>query len=240
MQFRATRTNTYIRLDPRTKFIVLFFVGFYMFSIPGNVIEASIMAVVGGLLVASGQWRSAVKMTAVYACMLLLDIFVSPFLSGAFSTLFYTVVRLARMLLPIMGAALLLIRTTTVSEFITAFRKMHLPDAFIIPVSVMFRFIPTVSEEWSAIRNAMRFRGIGLSAKSVLTKPMSTLEYMLVPMLMSTATISGDLAAASLSRGLESGSERTCVQQVRFGALDVAVLLACLGLLIVWGVDKFG
>lgn len=240
MEFSATNKKTRVWLDPRTKFVMLFFVGFYIFSMPRPIVEASIMGALTLLLLVSGQWRTAAKLFAVYAVMLLLDLTVSPLLSGGFSTLFYTVVRLARLLLPIMAAAFLLIRTTTVSEFIAAFRKMHLPDAFIIPVSVMFRFIPTVSEEWWAIRNTMRFRGIGVSAKSVLTNPMGTLEYMLVPLLMSTATISGDLAAASLSRGLESGAERSCVHQVRMGWLDILLLLGCVGLLVVWGVQKFG
>lgn len=240
MQFSATVQNTRLRLDPRTKFFFLFFVGVFSFSAPKPGMEAAVMATAAALLLPGGQWRAAAKLAAVYTVMLLLDVLVSPLLGGWFATLFYTVVRLARIMLPMIAAALLLIRTTTVSEFIAAFRKMRLPDAFIIPVSVMFRFIPTVSEEWRAIQSAMRFRGIGVSAKSVLANPMGTLEYMLVPLLMSTATISGDLAAASLARGLESGVQRTCVRQIRLGWLDYALLLGCLGLAILLGVDKLG
>ena len=137
-------------------------------------------------------------------------------------------VRLARLLLPIIAAALLLIRTTTVSEFIAAFQKMHLPDAFIIPMSVMFRFILTIAEEWHSIRSAMRFRGIGISLKTILLNPVHTVEYTLVPLLMSTAIIANDLAAASLARGLESGVPRSCIRRVKLGAADVVVLLYCI------------
>jgi energy-coupling factor transport system permease protein len=76
----------------------------------------------------------------------------------------------------------------------------------------------------------MRFRGIGVSAKSVVKQPMQMLEYMLIPLLMSTATISGELAAASLARGLDSGAPRSCMAQVHMGLLDCALLLGCMAL----------
>ena len=235
MQFSSTNPKSYLWLDPRTKFIMLFFVGIYVFSAPPPILEASIMGVLALLLLAGGQQRAAIRLAFVYAVLLLLDLLAAPLLGGAFHALYYTVVRLTRLLLPIIAAALLLIRTTTVNEFIAAFRKMHLPDAFIIPVSVMFRFIPTVSEEWRSIRNAMCFRGIGISAKAVLRNPLRTLEYTFVPLLMSTATIANDLAAASLAHGLESGVKRSCIRQVNMGLLDVLLLLYCSTLVAIRG-----
>lgn len=86
-------------------------------------------------------------------------------------------------------------------------------------------FIPTISEEWHSIRDAMRFRGIGISVRSVLTKPMMTLEYTMVPLLMSTATISDELAAASLSRGLDADTKRTCIEDVRLRTQDYLLIL---------------
>lgn len=62
-------------------------------------------------------------------------------------------------MLPIFMAGILLMKTTSVSEFMLSFERMHLPNKLIIPLSVMFRFIPTISEEWHSIRDAMRFSG---------------------------------------------------------------------------------
>jgi energy-coupling factor transport system permease protein len=140
------------------------------------------------------------------------------------------------MLLPLYMTGILLVRTITVTEFIAAFRKMRLPDAFIISFSVMFRFIPTIHEEWTSIRNAMKFRGIGISVRNVATKPVMTLEYMLVPLLMSTATIATELAAASLARGLDSGGKHTCIVDVRFRFQDYLVVLFCVAMLVWWRV----
>ena len=46
------------------------------------------------------------------------------------------------------------VTTTTVSEFVAAMERLHLPQQITIPMSVMFRFFPTVAEEWSAIGDA--------------------------------------------------------------------------------------
>lgn len=54
------------------------------------------------------------------------------------------------------------VTTTTVSEFVAAMERLHLPQQITIPMSVMFRFFPTVAEEWSAIGDAMRMRASAL------------------------------------------------------------------------------
>lgn len=48
------------------------------------------------------------------------------------------------------------VRTTTVSEFVASMKKLHLPEQIIIPMSVIFRFFPTVVEEYNAIGDAMK------------------------------------------------------------------------------------
>ena len=232
IQIAAVFNKSYFPLDVRTKFFLLFFIGFYIFTVPAFAMEIIIFTTLSVILTLNGQLRTVLKMGCIFVIMALLDVTVSPMISGSLSFLFNTVVRLTRLVFPIYLSAILLMRTTTVSEFIAAFRRMHLPDVIIIPISVMFRFIPTVSEEWQSIRNAMRFRGIGISAKAVVMHPMATLEYMLIPLLMSTATISDELAAASLSRGLDSGAPRTCITKVHLGFPDFIVLICCVGLVI--------
>jgi energy-coupling factor transport system permease protein len=230
VQLAATVQKTAFSLDPRTKFVVLFFVGYFTFTIPKLSAEIGVFCVLALLLALNGQKHTALKSSVLFALLLVLDVLLLPTIEGTPVFWIAVLARLARLVVPIYLAAMLLIRTTTVSEFIAAFRKLHLPDTFIIPVSVMFRFIPTVTEEWQSIRDAMRFRGIGVSARAVVRQPMQTLECMLIPLLMSTATISGELAAASLARGLDSGAPRSCMAQVRMGPLDYVLILACITL----------
>ncbi len=56
-----------------------------------------------------------------------------------------------------MGA--FLIASTTVSDFIASMKRMHVPENIVIPMSVIFRFFPTIGEENAAITDAMRMRG---------------------------------------------------------------------------------
>ena len=65
---------------------------------------------------------------------------------------------------------------------------------------------------------------------------MLILEYIMVPLLMSTATISEELAAASLSRGLDIGIKRTSIKEVYIGITDYILLLFMLGLSVAMGV----
>lgn len=225
MQLIEAARKPILRTDARTKFALLFGVGISSLMFPPFWLEAATFVLMALLLALNGQVKTSIKFTAVFLIMLLLDWTLSLKVSGGFAALFFTLVRFGRLMLPIFMSGILLMKTTSVSEFMLSFERMHLPNKLIIPLSVMFRFIPTISEEWHSIRDAMRFRGIGISVRSVLTKPMMTLEYTMVPLLMSTATIADELAAASLSRGLDADTKRTCIEEVRLRTQDYLLIL---------------
>jgi energy-coupling factor transport system permease protein len=122
-----------------------------------------------------------------------------------------------------MGPGLLmgyfLLTTTTVSEFIAVMEKVHLPRQIIIPLSVMFRFFPTIKEESLSINNAMRMRGIsfGKSKGSLL----SLMEYRFVPLFISCVKIGEELSCSALTRGLGSPVKRTNICKIGFGVSDL-------------------
>lgn len=225
MQLTEVAQQPILRIDARTKFALLFGVGISSLMFPPFWLEATTFALMALLLALNRRIQTSAKFTAVFLIMLLLDWTLSLKVSGGFAALFFTLVRFGRLMLPIFMAGILLMKTTSVNEFMLSFERMHLPSKLIIPLSVMFRFIPTISEEWHSIRDAMRFRGIGISVRSVLTKPMMTLEYTMVPLLMSTATIADELAAASLSRGLDADTKRTSIEDVRLRLQDYLLIL---------------
>ena len=105
-----------------------------------------------------------------------------------------------------------LVSTTTVSEFVAAMERMHVPEKIVIPMSVVFRFFPTVKEEYAAIRDAMKMRGI-----TTLRSPMKMLEYRVVPLMMSIAKIGEELSAAALTRGLGAPQKRTNICKIGLG-----------------------
>lgn len=110
----------------------------------------------------------------------------------------------------------------SVSEFITSMERMYVPSAITIPLSVMFRFFPTISEENLAISEMMKIR------KSK-TKRM---EYQLVPVMMSTVRIADELSQASMTKGLGGSDKRTHICKVGFRVQDY-VLILILGIMLI-------
>ena len=120
-----------------------------------------------------------------------------------------------------MGAYL--VNTTTVSEFMAAMERMHLPQKLSIPLSVIFRFFPTIGEEYGTIGDAMRMRGIRFGGG----KLSKMLEYRIVPLIVSCVKIGDDLSAAALTRGLGAPIRRTNICRIGFGVWDVLAMAVC-------------
>ena len=129
-----------------------------------------------------------------------------------------------------------LIATTSVSEFISAMERLHMPQAITIPMSVMFRLFPTIGAEWRSIRRAMRMRGIHLGG----AKASQVLEYQLVPMMTSTVRIGEELSASALTRGLGGPAQRTNICRIGFRAQDLFLLAGCLFVIVVWILELCG
>ena len=103
-------------------------------------------------------------------------------------------------------------------------KRMHVSEKIIIPLSVIFRFFPTIGEENRAIADAMRMRGIRFGGKH----PGRVLEYRLIPLMISIVKIGDELSAAALTRGLGAPVRRTDICKVGFHTQDFAMIVVCL------------
>jgi len=84
-------------------------------------------------------------------------------------------------------------------------------------------------EEWSAINDAMRMRGIRMRGG----KAGAMLEYRLVPMMMCSVKIGEDLSVSALTRGLDSSVKRTNTNKIGFHIQDVILLLFCFSIFVI-------
>lgn len=109
-----------------------------------------------------------------------------------------------------MGA--FLIASTSVSDFMAAMKRMYVSEKIVIPLSVIFRFFPTIGEENAAITDAMRMRGIRFGGKH----PGKMVEYRLIPLMISVVKIGDELSAAALARGLGAPVQRTDICKIGF------------------------
>lgn len=82
-----------------------------------------------------------------------------------------------------------------------------------------------IAEEWSAIGDAMRMRGVRFGGGKVG----AILEYRIVPMMICSVKIGEELSQAALTRGLGGPVKRTNICKLGFHVQDVIFLLICLG-----------
>jgi len=130
-----------------------------------------------------------------------------------------------------------IIESTSVRDFIAAMKKWHLSEKFIIPVSVVFRFLPTIREESISIKRAMKMRNIQFGNMQFWKNPGLYLEYRVVPLMISIAKIGEELSAAAITRGLVVGADRSSISVIKFNIYDLIVLIMCL-LITIFGIFR--
>ncbi len=225
-----------LRLDPRTK-LVLFLaviVGAFMNSSGrfAAYIFPAMCAVPVFMLAISGLWKRAAVFMLVFIAFWFLQKWAmtgtTGFLQSFLALNCYIVLRF----FPTAMMGMYMMSTTRVSEFMAAMQRMHVTDKITIPMAVLFRFFPTLTEEMRAINDCMRMRGILLGGK----KASRMLEYRIVPLMMCSAGIGEELSRAALTRGLKSGMARTNCCRIGFGPADAAVMLFSIAAIVLTGV----
>ena len=213
------------KIDPRTKLLLLVVINVVMMTgkITGIFVPVRIVfALIPFFLMIREKWfRGAFIYFCLYFYVFLLERYtlqdIHPVL---IIILLFTTGLLSRFLAGVMMAYYLM-KTTTVSEFVTAMERMHVPKVIVIPFAVMFRFFPTLKEEWQDVKNAMKMRGIGLAGRN----PLDVLEYVMVPILMSVSKIADELSAASMTKCLSVDGRRTHIAKIGFSFPDIVLAL---------------
>ena len=229
------------RLDPRTKLLLLLTVTTLMFSTGNtgvmNVVKPVLSVLPFLLLLSEGRWRTALKYLGLYALCFALERVALHVLTGLPAFLLLALTSIMTRFAPGIMVGAFLVASTSVSDFLAAMKRMRVSEKILIPLSVIFRFLPTIGEENAAIRDAMRMWGIRFGGKH----PGRMLEYRLVPLLMSIVKIGDERSAAALTRGLGGPGRRT--EQCGFWVdwQDVMLNLLCLpAVSVTLGVRWFG
>jgi len=220
-------------LDPRSKLAVFITACLSTFSGMSHVQELALFLLVCMTMLLCKKWRWIVIVCILYALMFLGDSFVVNRLSGIAQYAALLLCHITRFLLPLFSTFCVVTKTSAVGEYISAFMAMHMPGEVVIPVAVMFRFVPTVQEEWRTVTQAMKLRGMALSVKNVARRPLFMLENMLVPFLMQCSLVVDEMSAAVMARGFDKDRPRTSYLAVRMRGIDWLIVAASL-LITVW------
>lgn len=219
-------------LDPRSKIAVFISACLSAFSGLTHPQEFALLALCTAATLLCQKWKWAFYTCLVFALMFLCDLLLAPRLSGIPQNIVMLLCHLCRFVLPLLTAFHVVAHTSRIGEYISAFTQMRLPGEVIIPLAVMLRFVPTIQEEWQAVNQALRLRGMALTWKNMLRRPLQMMEYMLVPFLMQCSVIVDEMSAAVMARGFDKNTPRSSYAEVRMRALDWCVVAVSAGLLI--------
>lgn len=130
-----------------------------------------------------------------------------------------------RELIPGIIIGIYALRLTHSAEWISLFKKWRFPKFFIIPFSVIFRFFPTIREDYHQIRKAMAFRGIERGPIAFIKHPLQTFEFILIPLLMNASQVAQDLTLSALTKGLSIPKKQTSIINLRMTKVDLIYMV---------------
>lgn len=214
------------RPDPRAKLGLLLLWAVAVFLSPGLWYEIVMMLLAATYGIAVGKARLSVSMLALYAVMMSLMIAVSFLDTGVLKTMLSSFFMLVRKVFPCGLLAAVIVSTTHVNEFMSAFSRMRVPRQVTIPLAVMLRYVPAIREDWRFIKDAMRMRGVSPSLFGFLRRPGMTVECLYVPLMMGASNVADELSMASVARGIENPAQRTCFIHIEFRVSDGLLLAA--------------
>ena len=162
-------------------------------------------------------------LTVLYLLLCAFQWMVLPAAPGVVISCFSIFINYARRMYPCMMIGWLILKTVSLREFIVALRALHVPQTVIIPISVTLRYFPAIREESGYIRDAMKLKNLHGGEK---------VEAFVVPLMMSAVNTAEELAAAAVTRGIESPVKKTSTVKLHIGVMDCICILVAAGFLV--------
>ena len=124
------------------------------------------------------------------------------------------------LLIPMSFAAVLADRPA--GAVLEVLSSMRIPKIAGISAVILFRFFPTIRYELTAIRNSLKFRGVGTHLAGMLLHPYRNFKLTLIPLLIRTVKISEEMAAAAMVRGVTADNTVISFEKVQWRKRDTA------------------
>ena len=204
-------------LDPRAGIWLLLLanVGMFCEKYSWQGIAISVMLLL--LLVLYRQYTAALKGALVIIVSLPLLKYVFPLCPHFINMVFPVLINYTLRMLPCILAGILLVRSASMQKMIAAMRALHLPQCFITAMSTTLRYFPAVKEEFENIRSAAKLQNIPFTDR---------LECTIVPIMVSAANTSDEIAAAAAVRGIENPCKKTSYIGIHITRTDIIVMIS--------------
>lgn len=229
-------------VDPRTKLFLLLAMNIVMLNTSSGDFLPYLRFIIGFLpfvlLLTAERYKPAWVYLAMYLISHAVILYILDYTNGFLMMLLGFLSSMCTKFVPGGMLGVYFFSSTRVNEFVASMERMHVSQKVIIPVSVMFRFFPTVKEEVEGISDAMRMRKLGFSYFFI--KPVEILEYRLVPLMISVVNIGEDLSASALTRCLGYKNSRTNISRCGFGGVDYMLFAVGIAFILLYFLELGG
>ena len=199
-------------MDFRTKLIVLSGTVFLSATVSKNTVFCMLISFLLLYIAFQKEWKTAVRCSLLLSLVFVLRLYSKGNGLGILIPEMFLFI-ITRMTAVFMSA--LPIVKTQPGELRAIFKKLNVHRNFHLPLIFMLRFFPTVKYEFREIIESLRLRGI-CSWK----KPLTTVEYLFVPMIFSASKTAEELAAAAEVRGISAEGDHSSRRLIQFKKSD--------------------
>jgi len=211
-----------IKLDPKSQLLLLITVSGILIqckmSGPRIVLNIVLLCIPILFLLKDGKYWKAIRNAVLFSGGVLCQLFVLPNISGVSAILASFVIAMFVKIMPGIVLGFYMMSTIEASKLIASMECMKFPRTLTWTISLIFRFFPTVAEEFSAIRDCVRIRGV--RRRDLILHPIETVECIFVPLILSVVNIGDELLTATLTKGFSMHGDRSSIEVSEFKAID--------------------
>lgn len=212
--FRIDKKNSLRDIDPRVKIMIVLAFSTMLFCTAKQLTILLSLLMVLVIFLLSGMAKKSIKFILAYSIIVAFNYVLTLISIEALTVLLSAITYTMLKFIPMVMLSYWLFSTVKVNELIVALEQMKIPKSIILSLAVLFRFLPTVTEELGYIRDTMKMRNIDLSFSRAVLQPVKTTEYIMIPLLLRSVKISDELATAALTRGIDGDNKRTSLRKV--------------------------
>lgn len=217
-------------LDPRSKILVVLFLNIILFSANNQFVFIFNILLVLSLFFFSRQIKAGI-ICAVFISALLVIQYSATIINNQSLQITIAMLSFFTIKCSIVGiTAYWFTKTTKIGDLISSMQAIHLPKGLIVTFSVIFRFLPTVLQEFWYIKSTLKLRGVAINLKNIFTHPLRTIEFALVPLITRSMIIGNRLSSSAMARGLDLERCRSSYNIVSLGLGDFAFCSAVIAL----------
>lgn len=213
------------KYDLRTKLILLIGANILIFLGFGLIYQSLISIFFLAIIISDGYKKSAIKYILFFVISVVLEKNLAYLNINFLMNLILFLLAIGRKFLPCIIMGKWILNSTSVSSAVATLQKLKLSKDSLIMISVIFRCLPTIKDEWSHINMAMKTRGISVSIYNLFHRPAATMEYFFVPLFVSVIEIGDELSQSAIIRGLDAPVNKTSRYLIKFRKNDIGVFI---------------